>query len=115
MKKGVAFGSSMYGYDFKDGQLFVNEREAEIVREIFHLYLDEGYGAYKIAKRLREECVPIKRPLIAKHSCSWQAETVFEILSNEKYIGDLKQRKTYTVDFLTHKSKKKWRSRVYLY
>ena len=28
MKKGVAFGNCMYGYDFKDGQLFVNEREA---------------------------------------------------------------------------------------
>ena len=105
MKKGVAFGNCMYGYDFKDGKLFVNEKEAEIVREIFHLYLDEGYGAHKIAKRLREECVPIKRPLIAKNSCSWQAETVFEILSNEKYIGDLKQRKTYTEDFLTHRTK----------
>ena len=105
MKKGVVFGNVMYGYDFKDGQLVVNEKEAKIVREIFHLYLDDGYGAHKIAKRLREKCVPIKRPLLAKHSCNWQGETILEILSNEKYVGDLKQRKTYTVDYLAHKKK----------
>ena len=105
MKKGVAFGNSMYGYDFKNGQLVINEKEAEIVREIYHLYLDDGYGAHKIAKKLREDCVPIKRPLFAKNSYAWQSETILEILSNEKYVGDLKQRKTYTVDFLSHKKK----------
>ena len=42
MKRGVAFGNYMYGYNFKNGKLIVNEKEAEIIREIFHLYLDDG-------------------------------------------------------------------------
>ena len=48
MKKGVAFGNIMYGYEFKNGQLFVNKKEAEMVRKIFHWYLDRSYGKERL-------------------------------------------------------------------
>jgi site-specific DNA recombinase len=41
----------MWGYDQKDGQLFINEKEAEIVRFIFEQYAD-GKGFRKIIKEL---------------------------------------------------------------
>ena len=34
MKKGVAFGNSMYGYDLKKGKLIVNKKDAEMIRKI---------------------------------------------------------------------------------
>ena len=48
MKKSVAFGNIMYGYEFKNGQLFVNKKEAEMVRKIFHWYLDRSYGKERL-------------------------------------------------------------------
>ena len=44
----------VYGYDKTIGEYFdmsINESEAEIVKEIFRLYSQEGYGAAKIAAR----------------------------------------------------------------
>ena len=106
MKKGVAFRNIMYGYEFKNGKLIVNEKEAEMIRKIYHWYLDDGYGCYKIAQKLKEEHYELKRPKDIKNKYNWQSSTIREILKNEKYIGDLKQRITYTVDYLEHKQKK---------
>ena len=36
----------------------------------------------------------------------WTGESVKNILRNEKYCGDVLMQKTYTVDCLTHKTKK---------
>lgn len=105
MKKGVAFGNIIYGYDFKDGQLYINQEEAKIVRMIFHWYLVEGWGAYTIANELKKMSVPIKRPRNKTHSTDWRNGTVLDMLKNVKYVGDLKQRITYTVDFLEHRKK----------
>ena len=106
MKKGVAFGNIMYGYDFKNGKLIVNKKEAEMIKKIFHWYLDNGYGGHKICNKLKEEKYEIKRPKNQKNKYNWQSETIFGILRNVKYVGDLKQRITYTTDYLEHKSKK---------
>ena len=38
MEKGVVFGTSMLGYDVRDGKLTINPEGAEIVRMIFHKY-----------------------------------------------------------------------------
>lgn len=105
MKKGVAFGNIIYGYDFKEGQLYVNQEEAKIVKMIFHWYLVEGWGAYTIANELKKMGVPIKRPRNKTHSTDWRNRTVLDMLKNVKYVGDLKQRITYTVDFLEHRKK----------
>lgn len=99
MEQGVVFGRSMLGYDVKDGKMYINERGAEIVRRIFHKFVDEGKGTHVIARELREEGV---RPMRAKE---WQNTVILRILRNEKYCGDLVQKKTYTPDFLSHQKK----------
>ena len=38
MEKGVVFGTSLLGYDVKDGIMAVNSEGAELVRLIFHKY-----------------------------------------------------------------------------
>ena len=38
MKKGIAFGSNMFGYSFKKGKLTINPEQAEIVKEIYKMF-----------------------------------------------------------------------------
>ena len=106
MKRGVAFGSNMYGYDFKKGKITINQEQAEVVKEIFRLFLEEDLGTYKIAKILKERGIPILRPRKNRSSTNWCASTIQGILSNEKYIGTLVSKKYYSVDYLTHERKK---------
>ena len=112
MKRGVAFGNIVYGFDFtrdpitgKKTKLVINEKEARIVREIFHMYLHEGKGAYTIAKELKERGVEIKKARKKEKSTDWREGTILDMLQNVKYVGDLKQRITYTTDFLEHTKK----------
>ena len=43
MENGVVFGNnSIVGFDINDGVLSVNESEAEVVKLIFHKYVNEG-------------------------------------------------------------------------
>ena len=61
MEKGVVFGRDLLGYTVKDGKLYINEEEAEIVRTIFHKYTNEGKGTHVIARELQEEGMRPKR------------------------------------------------------
>lgn len=105
MKMGVVFGRrEMYGYNIvKDGtgkQYFeIIEDEAEIVRRVFTMY-SEGIGTYRIAKQLENEGIKTKR-----YKNGWSNTVILRMLRNEKYVGDLRQGKTYTPDCLTHKKK----------
>ncbi|MDE6834294.1 MAG: recombinase family protein, partial [Ruminococcus sp.] len=99
MKQGVVFGRSMLGYDVKDGKLLINDKGAEIVRLIFHKYVNEGKGTHVIARELIEDGI---RPMREK---KWSNTVILRILRNEKYVGDLCQKKTFTPDYLTHKKK----------
>lgn len=97
MEQGVVFGRDMLGYDVRDGRLYINEEGAEIVRLIFHKYLDEGKGTHIIAKELREAGIRT-----STYMKDWSYTVILRILKNEKYCGDLVQQKTYTHDYLTH-------------
>lgn len=100
MERGVVFGSSLLGYDVKDGALTVNEEGAETVRLIFQKYAVEQMGTSRIAEYLtRRGCQT------GRGSTNWTASAVIKILRNEKYTGDLVQKKTYTPDYLTHEKK----------
>lgn len=99
MKKGVVFGRSLLGFDVKNGKMTVKEDEAEIVKHIFHKFVNENKGTHVIARELEEEGIA---PISKK---SWSNTAILRILRNEKYCGDLVQGKTYTPDFLTHKKK----------
>lgn len=100
MEAGVVFGNnSIYGFDLVGGQLTVKEDEAAIVRHIYHKFLHEGKGTHVIARELYEEGIPPPRSATGRWSCVM----VRRILRNEKYVGDVLQKKFVTLDYLTHK------------
>ena len=99
MEQGVVFGRDLLGYTVKDGVLSVNEEEVPAVKAIFHKYTNEGKGTHVIARELLEEGL---RP---KRIQQWSNTVILRVLRNEKYVGDLCQKKTYTPDYLTHKKK----------
>ena len=100
MRAGVVFGGPLLGYDVKNGAISVEAEGAGLVREIFRRYVEERKGAPTIARELRET-----GEISSRGNCLWSAATVLKILKNEKYCGDLVQKKTCTPDFLTHEKK----------
>ena len=100
MKQGVVFGHSMLGYDVKDGKMTINPEGSELVKLIFQKYAVEQVSTTEIARYLMKEGY-------RTHSgnSEWTSNTVIKILKNEKYVGDLVQKKTYTPDFLTHEKR----------
>lgn len=99
MEQGYVFGRTVYGYDLKKGVLYVNEAQAAVVRQIFSMAAS-GQNCEQIAAVLEREHAPLGRYMKA-----WRGHTVRKILRNEKYRGDLIQRKSYVVDYLTHRAK----------
>lgn len=89
-----------YGYDLIDGALQINETEAEVVRRIFHLYL-QGYGKQAIANQLNEDGVPKRYG-----QKTWHLFTIDYILNNERYMGDALLQKSYTTETLPFRKKK---------
>ncbi len=88
------------GYDRgEDGNLVINEEQAETVRRIYGLFL-QGRSPHAIAKLLTAEGIPSPGGKEA-----WSSSTVKSILTNEKYKGDALLQKVYTVDFLTKQKK----------
>jgi len=84
----------------EDGNLIVVPEEAVIVKRIFREYL-EGSSILQIAKGL--EADGIKTVTGLEH---WHPGTINNMLSNEKFCGDVCMQKTYTIDFLTKKKVK---------
>jgi len=106
MEAGVVFGrKEMLGYNIKrdeNGKQYfeIVPDEAEIVKRIFKEYAYNNKGTFQIAKMLQNEGVKTKRG-----KDTWTNTVILRVLRNEKYIGALKQGKTYTPNFLDHKKK----------
>ena len=99
MEEGVVFGHSLLGYDVRDGKIYVNDAGAVIVRRIFDAYTNERMGISAIARSL--SALGFMPPRAKK----WNASVILRILKNEKYCGDLMQKKTVTTDYLSHEKK----------
>lgn len=97
MENGVVFGNSLFGFEIKNGKMEINKAEAEIVKKIYDMYAYGEKSAYAIAAKLNSDGI---RPPRAEE---WSGNTILKILKNEKYIGDLLQRKSVTEDYITHK------------
>ena len=95
-----------YGYIINSRKQFeVVPTEAETVRQIFHLYNNEGCGYKKIANHLTEQGIPTPRmsecmrkeaegkQVTRKAKAAWAIVTVQGILDNDFYIGTLRQGK----------------------
>ena len=87
----------IYGYKWVDGRLQVVPEEAKVVQDIFRMYLS-GMGRDAIARCLNQKNVPTPTP-----GFRWLPYTIFGILRNEKYVGDLLLQKTFRPDFRTKK------------
>lgn len=99
MERGVVFGRSLIGYTVENGQITIEPIGAELVGSIFTKYVLENKGTTTIAKEM--DSLAKEKGIKRK----WTSAYITKILKNEKYAGDLLQKKTFTPDYLTHAKK----------
>lgn len=98
---GVFLTPKLLGYDHdENGNLIINEEEAKTVRLIFFMYL-YGYTCQEIATTLSQLQRRTKQG-----NTTWSPGSILGILQNERHCGDVLARKTWTPNYLDHKSKK---------
>ena len=107
VEKGFRDGRVRYNYKSwlgyrkgDDGKPEIIPEEAEIVRDIFSMFLD-GMSIESIGKTLESRKIHTKLG-----SESWSKSVIKSILENEKYAGDALLQKTYTIDCISHKAVK---------
>lgn len=88
---------NMLGYRLVDGTLQIVPEEAEIVKMIFNDFLS-GMGKNIIMKKLNRMEIPTMRGGL------WRENTLFGILTNEKYTGNMLLQKTYSLDHISKKT-----------
>ena len=95
---GLFLTPPLIGYDIdENGDLIINQEEANTVRLIFFMYL-YGYDTKIIAETL----TTLGRSTKLGH-IKWSSSTVVSILRNERHCGDVRAWKTHTPDFLSHR------------
>ncbi len=103
---GIVWTPELLGYDLdEDGNLVVNEEEAQTIRLIFFMYL-YGHTCAEIAETLMH--LGLRTNQINKetgeYNLKWSAGTVLMILQNERHCGEILTQKTWTPNFRSHKS-----------
>ncbi len=100
----------LLGYD-KSGvnEIKINETEAQTVQLIYRMYL-AGYDPEDIAVTLnqlkRKKHIHVRKDgKLTGGEINWNRKSVLNVLKNEKRCGDVIAQKTYTPNFLDHKSK----------
>ena len=100
-RRGIFLTPPLLGYDQdENGDLVINPHEAKIVQLIFYMYLN-GSSTQQIADSLTELGCKTK-----KKNDVWSSSTILQILQNERHCGDVLARKTWTPNYLDHKSRK---------
>lgn len=92
-----------------DGQPEIVPEEAEVIKRIYHRYLD-GCTLGQIKRELDKDNVPT-----AQGVEFWSPAIIHNILTNEKYIGDALLQKTYVTDCISKKVKKNQGERAMYY
>lgn len=93
--------SRLYGYT-SDGvnHFLIVPEEAAVIRYIFARY-ERGDAVRDIIRELEEKGVPTPGGMK-----KWYDATIYDLFDNEKYVGDLRLQKLYTVDHITHRQVK---------
>lgn len=100
-RRGIFLTPPLLGYDQdENGDLVINPHESKIVQLIFYMYLN-GSSTQQIADSLTELSCKTK-----KNNDVWSSSTILQILQNERHCGDVLARKTWTPNYLDHKSRK---------
>lgn len=101
-QQGVPMFKKILGYDVsgrgKDRKISINKPEARIVKEVYDEFLN-GKGYTEIARFMMSKG---NKNLGGKSE--WTLDTVKGILTNERYKGDVLCQKTYTENYLSHKT-----------
>ena len=107
IRQGFRTGTSGYAdfvcYGYKrgeNGELAIDEHEAEVVRQIFRMRT-EGMSLGKISEWLYDHEIPTPT-----RRARWSRETISKLLRNEKYVGDVLLQKTYVEDLFSGKQVK---------
>ncbi|CUP10618.1 MULTISPECIES: recombinase family protein [Clostridium] len=104
---GVFRAFNLYGYTKKEDKVEIVEEEAEIIKLIYKLRIEENIGSRKIAKEIN------KLGYRTRKNEEWSANSVMNILTNEAYTGKIIRNK-YHCDTLygnnkrTLKPKEEW-------
>lgn len=83
----------------EDGEPEIIPDEAAIVRDIYRLFLD-GLSLGQIKEHLEANAIKTKQG-----KCSWSRQIIQNLLSNEKYVGDVIHQKTFRTDCISKKVK----------
>lgn len=88
----------IFGYDRIDNfTLAVNPTEGEVIRKIFDLYVNHGFGCRKIALTLNDDGD------LTKFGNKWDSTAIKRIVSNPIYCGELVNHKYEVKDYLVGK------------
>jgi len=111
-----AFATYGYKKDPNDkNSLLVDEEAAEVVKSIYHWFVNEGYSKMGIAKRLNQMGEPnpeaykkkkglkYNNPNSGKNDGLWSASTIARILQNEIYTGVMVQGRHRVISYKVHK------------
>jgi DNA invertase Pin-like site-specific DNA recombinase len=86
-------------------RVVVNEKEAVIVRDIFHMFVVEELSLNEIARRLNDKKAP--QGVRGTSRTGWSAGRVRMLLKNQKYHGTWIYGKNYTVKYKGHRRDEK--------
>lgn len=78
-KDGGWHGGRIYGYDNKDGNLIINQAEAEVINIIFKLRKNK-----KSYKKIAQQLTAMNK-LTKRGNAKWQPSTIKKIISNSIY------------------------------
>ena len=98
-EKGLPRNCKIYGYRTRNGELVIEESEAEVVRRVFQMFLD-GDSCYIIAKRLTAEGIK------SYGGTKFSGEVIGFMIRQEKYTGCTLAQKFYTESHVSHKQVK---------
>ena len=97
MADGIDQYHPLFGFDYKDGQYFINKDEAKVIKQVFKLFLD-GLSYTDIANVIN------KTDVKTRNGYSWNQLSIKDILRQEKYMGDSLLQKRYVENPITHKA-----------
>ena len=101
LDNGLPLTPKLLGYTHDaEGNLVINPEEAPTVKLAFYMYL-YGYSTQQIA----DAFIALERKSYLGN-IKWTANSIVQILRNERHCGDVLTRKTYTPNYRNHLSKK---------
>jgi len=76
-------GSITFGYDSKNGEIFINEEEADVIRLIYKLRYVYECSLTEMPVILNELAIPTKR-----NAPKWKYQAIRKMLVNPMYFGE---------------------------